>query len=79
MFIRRNALQVFVPKYAMEGFIFFPKSGGYVYNEKEAQVQFGPVLLRPLDRVTVELSLEENKEKVLFRLVTPAIPELREP
>ena len=34
MFVRRNALQVFVPQYALEGFIFFPKEGGYVYSEK---------------------------------------------
>lgn len=34
MFVRRNALQVYVPRYAMEGFIFFPKDATYEYNEK---------------------------------------------
>lgn len=76
MFVRRNALQIFVPKYSMEGFIFFPKTASYKYNQKEGVVQFGNVILRPLDKVQVALSLEENKNKVLFRLLFPLIPEL---
>lgn len=40
MFVRRNALQVFVPKYAMEGYIFFPKDAKYEYNEKVRVLNF---------------------------------------
>jgi hypothetical protein len=78
MFIRRNALQVFVPKYGMEGFIFFPKDGTFVYREKEAEVQFGEVKLHPLDKVTVQLSLEEERDKVRFKLVAPKVPGLND-
>jgi len=34
MFVKRNALQVYVPNYAMEGYIFFPEGVEYTYNEK---------------------------------------------
>jgi len=76
MFIRRNALQVFLPKYGMEGFIFLPKGGNYYYNEKDAELQFGTCNLHPLDQVTVEISMEEDKDKVHFKLISPVIPGL---
>ncbi|CAL8094361.1 unnamed protein product [Orchesella dallaii] len=76
MFVRRNALQIFVPKYAMEGFIFFPKDAIYEYNEKDGEVKFGSVSFRPLDKVTIGLSLEEKKDKVVFRLLKPEVPGL---
>ena len=78
MFIRRNALQVFIPKYGMEGFIFFPKGGNYFFNEKDAEVQFGSVKLHPLDKVTVEISMEEDKDKVIFALISPVVPGLND-
>jgi len=76
MFVRRNALQVYVPSYGMEGYIFFPKESTYEYIEKDGEVKFGSVTFRPLDQVTIGLSLEEKKNKVAFRLLKPEVPGL---
>jgi exosome complex exonuclease DIS3/RRP44 len=76
MFVRRNAFQLFVPQYALEGFIFFPKEGGYIYSEKEGTVTFGNVVFRPLDKVVVTLSVAEDSDKVLFKLVQPYVESL---
>jgi exosome complex exonuclease DIS3/RRP44 len=79
MFVRRNALQIYVPSYGMEGYIFFPKDSKYEYIEKDGEVKFGSVTFRPLDPVTIGLSLEEKKDKVAFRLLEPDVPGLHKP
>lgn len=42
-------------------------------------MKFGKVTFRPLDPVTIGLSLEEKKDKVVFRLLKPEVPELLGP
>jgi len=76
MCIRRNALQIFVPTFGMEGYVFFPKGGAFFFDEKEGAVEFGKVRLHALDKVSVRISLQENKDKVSLRLLHPKVPGL---
>ncbi|XP_058120010.1 exosome complex exonuclease RRP44 [Anopheles ziemanni] len=84
LFIRKNALQVLVPKYGFEGTIYVTgrnneeiKTGvRFVYDEEEQTQRCGDVVFRAFDPVTVRLSLDSTNvqhEKLVFELVEPYI------
>lgn len=48
----------------------------FCFVQKDGEVKFGSVVFRPLDTVTIGLSLEEKRDKVVFRLLKPEVPGL---
>ncbi|XP_032512686.2 exosome complex exonuclease RRP44 [Danaus plexippus] len=74
--VKRNALQVLIPKYGLEGPIYLP-SDKFRYNEEEHVQICGDVILRTFDELTVRLTLDSTNlqhRKLVFQLVKPSIP-----
>lgn len=83
LFIRKNALQVLIPKFGLEGTIYLsgkkdtPSSIQFIYNEEEHTQQHKNTIFRAFDPVTIRLSLDASNvqhEKLVFQLVKPYIP-----
>jgi hypothetical protein len=77
--VRKNALQILIPKYGLEGTLFLrcdSPSVSWTYNEKEQSQSCGSVVFHSFDPVTVQLSLDRSNvqhEKLVLRLVRPVI------
>lgn len=82
LFVRKNALQILIPKYGLEGTLYLSKKGevspvNFVYDEEEHSQKFGDVVFHSFDPVVVQLSLDRSNvqhEKLVFKLVKPVIP-----
>ncbi|KAK0085397.1 hypothetical protein PV325_005307 [Microctonus aethiopoides] len=87
LFVRKNALQILIPKYGLEGTIYLNKKGQvspvtFVYNEEDQTQRYKDILFRSFDPVVVQLSLDRSNiqhEKLIFKLVKPEIPEFSVP
>ncbi|XP_016981483.2 exosome complex exonuclease RRP44 [Drosophila rhopaloa] len=89
LFVRKNALQVLIPKYGLEGTLYLKsdKDGKdglervksefvFTFNEEDYTQRCGDVVFHSFDPVTVRLSLDSSNvqhEKLIFRLVKPYI------
>ncbi|XP_058054105.1 exosome complex exonuclease RRP44 [Anopheles bellator] len=84
LFVRKNALQILVPKYGFEGTIYvagrdnqeIKKGVQFVYDEESQTQRCGDVMFRAFDPVIVRLSLDSTNvqhEKLVFELVHPYI------
>ncbi|KAG8039028.1 hypothetical protein G9C98_003335 [Cotesia typhae] len=81
LFVRKNALQILIPKYGLEGTLYLNKKGNtsgvkFIYNEEEHTQTCGDVVFRSFDPVIVQLSLDRSNvqhEKLVFKLVKPEI------
>ncbi|KAL0882243.1 hypothetical protein ABMA27_000778 [Loxostege sticticalis] len=74
--VKRNALQVLIPKYGLEGPLYLP-SDKFTYNEEEHFQICNGVVLKTFDELTVRLSLDSTNlqhRKLVFQLVEPHIP-----
>ncbi|XP_047503136.1 exosome complex exonuclease RRP44 [Pieris napi] len=74
--VKRNALQVLIPKYGLEGPLYLP-SDKFIYNEEEHVQICNGVVLRTFDEIVVRLSLDSTNlqhRKLVFQLVKPVIP-----
>ncbi|RZF37909.1 hypothetical protein LSTR_LSTR005409 [Laodelphax striatellus] len=84
LFVRKNALQILVPRYGLEGTLYLksPIKGKeldveFVFNEEDHTQRCGNIVFHTFDPVTVQLSLDTSNvqhEKLSFRLVKPHIP-----
>ncbi|XP_055345726.1 exosome complex exonuclease RRP44-like [Paramacrobiotus metropolitanus] len=80
LFIRKNAVQVLVPKYGMEGTVMLTDKSGNVqfrYNAEGPSVTIGNVTLRTFDRVIVQISVDQSSlqhHRLVTKLVEPMIP-----
>lgn len=83
LFVRKNALQVLIPKFGLEGTIYLSGKKNststiqFVYNEEEHTQQHKNLIFRAFDPVTIRLSLDTSNvqhEKLVFELVKPFIP-----
>ncbi|CAB3239017.1 unnamed protein product [Arctia plantaginis] len=75
--VKRNALQVLIPKYGLEGPLYLP-SDKFLYNGEEHLQSCGDVVLRTFDELTVRLSLDSTNlqhRKLVFQLVEPYVPD----
>lgn len=75
--VKRNALQVLIPKYGLEGPLYLP-SDKFTYNGEEHLQHCGDVVLRTFDELTVRLSLDSTNlqhRKLVFQLVKPFVPD----
>ncbi|XP_038055704.1 exosome complex exonuclease RRP44-like [Patiria miniata] len=81
IFVRKNAVQVFIPKYGFEGTLFLrgpdkDKDGLFKYNEEECTQSAGNVTLRGFDKVRVQISAETSNiqhQKLRMKLVEPKV------
>ncbi|XP_001601829.1 exosome complex exonuclease RRP44 [Nasonia vitripennis] len=82
LFVRKNALQILIPKFGLEGTLYLSKKGEtspvtFIYDEEEHTQRCGDIIFRSFDQVVVQLSLDRSNvqhEKLVFKLVKPMIP-----
>ncbi|XP_071786889.1 exosome complex exonuclease RRP44-like isoform X2 [Asterias amurensis] len=82
IFVRKNAVQVFIPKFGFEGTLFLKgqnkeMDGLFKYNEEECTQIAGDVTLRGFDKVRVQISAETSNiqhQRLRLRLVEPKVP-----
>lgn len=82
LFVRKNALQILVPKFGLEGTIYLNDKKGsspvqFVFNEEDHTQRYQNVVFRSFDPVKVRLSLDATnvqREKLIFELIEPYIP-----
>lgn len=53
--VRKNALQILVPKYGLESAVLLKKDSPFVYNEETGVLTSGNVSIRVFDKVTVQV------------------------
>lgn len=82
LFVRKNALQILIPKYGLEGTIYLSKKGDkvadtkFVYNEDDQSQRAGNIVFHSFDPVTVRLTHDASNiqhEKLTFTLVKPFV------
>ncbi|KAL4708307.1 hypothetical protein ACJJTC_007713 [Scirpophaga incertulas] len=74
--VKRNAVQVLIPKYGLEGPLYLP-ADKFNYNEENHYQICGDVILKTFDELTVRLSLDTSNlqhHKLVYQLVKPKIP-----
>ncbi|XP_012277145.1 exosome complex exonuclease RRP44 [Orussus abietinus] len=82
LFVRKNALQILIPKFGMEGTIYLSHKGetlsvNFHYNDEDHSQRCGDIVFHAFDPVVVQLSLDSSNiqhEKLVFKLVKPQIP-----
>ncbi|ELU08883.1 hypothetical protein CAPTEDRAFT_225692 [Capitella teleta] len=80
LFVRKNALQILIPKYGLEGTIFLSedkKPSIFTFNEKETTQSVGDVTLHVFDPVVVQIAIDASNiqhQKLLLKLVEPSVP-----
>lgn len=68
LFVRKNALQILIPKYGLEGTVFMNKQdvSGFTYNEQEPSLTDGDVTYRSFDRVAVKINVDKSSTENKF-------------
>ncbi|XP_041376230.1 exosome complex exonuclease RRP44-like [Gigantopelta aegis] len=80
LFVRKNALQVLIPRYGLEGTVFLNTDSGknlFVYDDEENTQSAGDVVLHVFDRVIIQMSIDRSNVqhmKLSLKLVHPQIP-----
>ncbi|EZA55948.1 hypothetical protein DMN91_010758 [Ooceraea biroi] len=86
LFVRKNALQVLIPKYGLEGTLYLNNPGTssvtFTYNSEDQSQTCGDIVFRAFDLIIVQMSLDRSNvqhEKLIFKLVKPEIPDFSVP
>ena len=88
LFVKRNALQVLVPRYGLESMLFLDNKEEanstikLEYDEVECSLLVGEVMFRTFDPIVVQVSVEKSglqQSKVKLSLVKPVIPSVSVP
>ncbi|XP_012223376.1 exosome complex exonuclease RRP44 [Linepithema humile] len=86
LFVRKNALQVLIPKYGLEGILYLNSTTSpsitFTYNSEDQSQTCGDVVFRAFDPIVVQMSLDRSNvqhEKLFFKLVKPEIPDFSVP
>ncbi|XP_014254617.1 exosome complex exonuclease RRP44 [Cimex lectularius] len=82
LFVKKNALQILIPKYGLEGNVLLTSKdkktpSPFVFNSEDHTQRAGDVVFHPFDRVIVQLSVDTSNvqhEKLQMILVEPHIP-----
>ncbi|KAH9505754.1 exosome catalytic subunit dis3 [Bulinus truncatus] len=82
LFVRKNALQILIPKYGLEGTVFLNDEGQktsslFIYDEEMNTQTAGQVTIHVFDPVIVQLSIDRSNVqhmKLSLKLVKPVIP-----
>nr|CAH7756255.1 unnamed protein product [Callosobruchus chinensis] len=80
LYVRKNALQILIPKYGLESTLYLARKGEssdiFEYNEEDQTQRAKDVVLHAFDPVKVRLSLNSDNiqhEKFVLQLVSPYI------
>ncbi|XP_063925584.1 exosome complex exonuclease RRP44 [Zophobas morio] len=80
LYVRKNALQILIPRYGLECTLFLARKGEtsniFEYNEEDQTQKAGDVVLHAFDPVVVRLTLDSNNiqhEKFVLQLVKPVV------
>lgn len=79
LFVRKNALQVLIPKYGLEGTVYLNKTESpvtFTYNREDHSQSYRNIIFRTFDLIVVQLSLDRSNvqhEKLIFKLVKPEV------
>ncbi|XP_046670667.1 exosome complex exonuclease RRP44 [Homalodisca vitripennis] len=82
LYVRKNALQILIPKYGLEGTIYLTPPNDkkadvtFIYNDEDQSQRCEDVVFHAFDPVIVQLSLDRSNvqhEKLVLKLVTPHI------
>lgn len=80
LFVRKNALQVLIPKYGLEGTLYLnnptASSITFTYNSEDQSQTCGDIVFRAFDPIVVQMSLDRSNiqhEKLFFKLVKPQV------
>ncbi|XP_024885836.1 exosome complex exonuclease RRP44 [Temnothorax curvispinosus] len=85
LFVRKNALQVLIPKYGLEGTVYLKSASSsvtFTYNSEDQSQTCGEVVFRAFDPIVVQMSLDRSNvqhERLFFKLVKPEIPDFSVP
>lgn len=78
--MRKNALQVLIPKYGLEGTLYLnsptASSVTFAYNPEDQSQTCGNIVFRAFDPIVVQMSLDRSNvqhEKLFFKLVKPEV------
>lgn len=81
--MRKNALQVLIPKFGLEGTLYLNKNKEsnviFTYNGENHSQTCGNIIFRTFDPVIVQISLNRENvqhEKLIFKLVKPFVSKL---
>ncbi|XP_041461315.1 exosome complex exonuclease RRP44-like isoform X1 [Lytechinus variegatus] len=81
--VRKNALQIFIPKFGLEGTLYVQqnedgvKTSPFTYDDEEPSQNAGDVKLRAFDYVKVQISMQATSiqhQKLRLQLVHPEVP-----
>ena len=80
LLVRRNAIQVIIPAYGIEGSIYFDEYGpsGLAYDESRPSLTVGGTRFCLFDKVVVKIAIEKKDlqtSKLVLCLVSPVIGE----
>ncbi|XP_060534111.1 exosome complex exonuclease RRP44 [Cylas formicarius] len=79
LYVRKNAVQILIPKYGLEVTLYLAEKNGktlFEYDEERQTQKAGDVVLHTFDQVTVRLKLDSSNiqhEKFTVQLVKPFI------
>lgn len=84
LFVRKNALQILIPKFGLEGTIYLCGKDGaahksgvqFIFNEEDNTQRHKDIAFHAFDPVVIRLSLDSSnvqREKMVFELVKPYI------
>ncbi|XP_046852546.1 exosome complex exonuclease RRP44-like [Xenia sp. Carnegie-2017] len=80
LFVRRNALQVLIPKYGIEGNIFLRETTSRSkFNEEEMSITIGDVTFKVFSKIRVQIKVDTSASKYRFvniMLMDPYVPGL---
>ncbi|XP_071559206.1 exosome complex exonuclease RRP44 [Temnothorax nylanderi] len=85
LFVRKNALQVLIPKYGLEGTVYLNSASSsvtFTYNSEDQSQTCGEIVFRAFDPIVVQMSLDRSNvqhERLFFKLVKPEIPDFSVP
>ncbi|XP_018332640.1 exosome complex exonuclease RRP44 [Agrilus planipennis] len=77
--VRKNALQILIPRYGLESTLYLSQKGKksiFEYNEEDQTQKYEDVVFHAFDPVIVRLALDSNniqREKLVLQLVFPVV------
>ncbi|XP_072114895.1 exosome complex exonuclease RRP44 [Mobula birostris] len=86
LFVKKNAIVVLIPKFGLEGTVFFEEKGKQTpkiyYNEEIPSLTVEETLFKMFDQVTVTITVDASNiqhQKIRMSLVDPVIPGISVP
>jgi len=87
LYVRKNALQILIPKYGLEGTVYLSEyksndQGPLKYDDEKMTQTYKDITLKVFDKVVVQVSIQKKNPQTSYmqtKLVTPYIPGISVP